>query len=248
MGKMKKRAALVAAMGLLASPVAQARLFDRGGGLIYDDVLKITWLQDANYAATSGYVAYGGMNWNAARAWADGLSYYDSVRQVTWSDWRLPSVSPVDGAAFDEVWRNDGSSDSGFNITSPASEMSYMYYVNLGLKGLYSPTGDYQPDYGVFRNGTWGGQADVGLVHNLQAFAYWSGTAYAPGPDIYAWYFGTHTGLQNDEHPNNELSAWAVRPGDVAAAEATPEPMSQALVGAGLAGLALVRRRPLGAW
>jgi hypothetical protein len=34
------------------SGAANALLFDRGNGLIYDDVLNITWLQDANYAAT----------------------------------------------------------------------------------------------------------------------------------------------------------------------------------------------------
>ena len=34
---------------------ANAALYDRGNGLIYDDVLDITWLQDANHAKTSGY-------------------------------------------------------------------------------------------------------------------------------------------------------------------------------------------------
>ena len=28
--------------------VANATLWDRGAGLIYDDVLNVTWLQDAN--------------------------------------------------------------------------------------------------------------------------------------------------------------------------------------------------------
>ena len=32
---------------------SQAALYDRGNGLIYDDVLDITWLQDANYAKTT---------------------------------------------------------------------------------------------------------------------------------------------------------------------------------------------------
>ena len=35
---------------LLLSFNATAALYDRGNGLIYDDVLDITWLQDANYA------------------------------------------------------------------------------------------------------------------------------------------------------------------------------------------------------
>ena len=51
-----------------------------------------------------------------------------------------------------------------------------MYYVNLGLKGFYSPTEDIQPDFGVFGDGTIGGQKDVSPVKNLQSASYWSGT------------------------------------------------------------------------
>ena len=46
---------------------AQAALYDRGNGLIYDDVLNITWMQDANYAQTSGYEADGQMAWVASQ-------------------------------------------------------------------------------------------------------------------------------------------------------------------------------------
>jgi len=49
-----------ASIGLVAVP-AEATLFDQGGGLIYDTDLNITWLQDANYAMTSGYDADGRM-------------------------------------------------------------------------------------------------------------------------------------------------------------------------------------------
>ena len=45
---------------LVFTGAAQAALHDRGGGLIYDDVLNVTWLQDASYARTSGYDADGG--------------------------------------------------------------------------------------------------------------------------------------------------------------------------------------------
>lgn len=48
-----------AATLIAASGGAQAALHDRGGGLLYDDVLNVTWLQDANYAMTSGYDADG---------------------------------------------------------------------------------------------------------------------------------------------------------------------------------------------
>ena len=75
----------------------------------------------------------------------------------------------------------DGTTDRSYNITSPHSELSYMYYVNLGLKGYYSPAGAYQPDFGGFGDGTICGQADVGLVKNLKSDAYWSGTLHDRG-------------------------------------------------------------------
>lgn len=53
----------------VASTAAQASLFSRAGGtMIYDDVLGITWLKDANYAQTSGFDADGRMNWETAVA------------------------------------------------------------------------------------------------------------------------------------------------------------------------------------
>ncbi len=50
---------ILLALALLVSTIgtntAQASLFDRGNGLLYDDALKVTWLQDANCAKTRGY-------------------------------------------------------------------------------------------------------------------------------------------------------------------------------------------------
>ena len=70
---------------------ANAALVDRGTGMIYDTDLGITWLQDANYAQTSGYDADGRMTWNQATNWAAGLN----INGIT--GWRLPST--VDGPA-----------------------------------------------------------------------------------------------------------------------------------------------------
>jgi hypothetical protein len=50
---------LILALALLASVSVQAALVDRGGGFMYDTVLDVIWLQDANYAQTSGYDADG---------------------------------------------------------------------------------------------------------------------------------------------------------------------------------------------
>lgn len=50
-----------------ASAFAYAGLIDRGNGLLYEDVLDITCLQDANYAQTSGYDDDGYMYWAEIR-------------------------------------------------------------------------------------------------------------------------------------------------------------------------------------
>lgn len=230
--------ALVTAV-ILNAGVAQATLNDRGGGLLYDDVLNVTWLQDANYAKTSGYDVDGAMNWNEATAWAAGLVYdgYD--------DWRLASNSPVNGSTWNYSTSYDGTTDWSYNITTPNSEMAYMYYVNLGLKAYYSPSGIYQPDWGIFGNGTGtrGDQNDVGLVKNLQSYQYWSGTESALDSSR-GWAFVPAGGNQGTDYKFYGFAAWAVHPGDVAA---VPEPEIYALMlaGLGLLGFTVRRRKNL---
>jgi hypothetical protein len=230
----------------LPVPQAQAALVDRGGGMLYDTVLKVTWLQDANYAKTSGYCGVlgncdftdGGMTWTQANTWANGLAHGG------YGDWRLARNSPVNGTTLAWNYNNsaDGTTDVGYNITSPFSELSYMYYVNLGLKGAFSTSGDPQPGWGIFGNGTSGGQNDVGLVRNLQSDVYWSGTADVFFPAEYAWSFETRFGAQYSESQSNGFFAWAVRDGDVEVA-AVPVPGSVALLAGGLALLGVVTRR-----
>jgi hypothetical protein len=103
---------------LIALP-AGATLIDRGGGLIYDTVLDVTWLQDANYLYTSGGDADGRMPWDDVAAWVAGLEYYDSVRDTTWTDWRLPDAH--------NYWDGSGPVE-GYNATG--SEMGHLYYVD----------------------------------------------------------------------------------------------------------------------
>jgi len=225
-----------AILGLVLTVPAQAALSDRGGGMLYDDVLNVTWLQDANYAKTSGYDADGQMSWSAARSWAAGLVYggYD--------DWRLAANTPV-VAGWNYNFSLSGSTDFGYNITSPHSELSYMYYVNLGLTGEYSALGVTQPDFGVFGNGASGGQKDVGLVRNLQSYAYWSNTAYAPLPANFAWIFYTNLGAQSFNFQGLESFAWAVRPGDVATPVPEPEIYAMIMAGLGIIGFSARRRK-----
>jgi hypothetical protein len=246
---MKQQKTLLA-ITLLASAsitgIAHASLIDRGNGLLYDDVLNVTWLQDANYAHTSGYAGTGitgAMDWATAMTWAADLVYGG------YSDWRLPTNTPVNGSSFNYTYSLDGSTDMGSNVTSPHSELAYMYHVNLGLKGVSDTAGNDQSDFGIFGNGTYNGvdrnshgQNNVGLVSDLQNWAYWSDIDFSPSP-IDAWAFATYLGIQvNQNKIINQYYAWAVRPGDVTVSS-VPVPAAFWLFGSGLIALASFTRR-----
>lgn len=237
----KKSFVLALSLGLGAmSGGAQASLYDRGGGLLYDDVLNVTWLQDANYAKTSGFSPNGVFKGSEAANWAATLVYHDSVRNVNFDDWRLPTVSPI-GGSWDFQFSSNGSTDWGPNNRSPKNELSYMYFVNLGLNSFISADGGDVSQFGVFGDGTSGGQTDVSTgavtVRNLQASSYWTGTPWVPGGSDYRFTFVTAYGETNAAYEYTAQYAWAVRDGDVLVAAAVPEPETYALM---LAGLALV--------
>ncbi len=208
--------------GLTVSGAAQAELYDRGGGLIYDDVLNITWLKDANYAKTSGYDADGLMNWDNAVAWADALVYHDSVRNVDYSEWRLPTALNQDGTG----------PCVGENCTD--SEMGHLFYVDLGGTGGQSILTSGDADLAKFTN-----------LQSSQSNGYWTGTVYSSAP-ANAWHFVTQSGGMYTSAKYNEDYAWAVHPGDVAA---VPEADTWAmlLAGLGLVGMAARRRGGFGA-
>lgn len=217
----------------LVSGAAQAALVDRGGGLIYDTDLNVTWLKDANYAQTSGYDADGQMTWSEATTWAAELSYYDSVRNVTYTDWRLPTTTDTGTPGCNWAY---GGTDCGYDVDPASSEMAHLYFSELGNLSYFTATG---PNSGTF-SGAYAGGANpnstldnTGPFINFQSSIYWSGTEYAPDAS-FAWAFNTQYGTQGSYLNYSSFYALAVRPGDVAA---VPEAHTYALM---LAGLGLV--------
>jgi hypothetical protein len=197
---------LIGLLLLLGAGAAQAALVDRGGGFIYDDVQDITWAQNTSINGTG--------DWATQMAWVDSLSIYDSVRNVTWDDWRLPSAD-VDGNGV--IYECNPIGGGYWLETCLDNEMSFMY-------------SRYRP---------W----ETGLFTNLRADFYWSGTEYAPSPAEWAWSFAMFNGENyGGDFKQAEWHAWAVRDGDVAAS-VVPIPAAVWLFGSGLGLLAWFRRR-----
>jgi hypothetical protein len=202
---------------LLHAQTSQAALIDRGGGLIYDTVLNVTWMQDAQYAITSQYKADGRLSWADAVGFASNATYADSVRGVVWDDWRLPSTV-------------DLPTSTGYDLTGQTSELAFMYYVNLG----YSPSpllpSAPAPSSNAYNPFT-----------NLAFRGYWSGTESGTWSGE-AWGFHMHFGYQSLNGKNDGSRVWLLRDGDVASVS-VPEPGTLALFGLGILGARVARRR-----
>ena len=170
---------------------------------------------------------------------------YDTVRKVTYTDWRLPNTGPVNGVSmtpepfpggYVSSW--NGATDVGYNISAPGSafpgskgsEMAYLFYNDLGNKGYYDVNGVYQPGNGL---------SNTGPFSNFQPYFYWSGTEYAPNTGN-AWTFTSDGSQSWNSKSRFPMYALAVRPGDVAA---VPVPAAVWLLGSGLIGLAGITRK-----
>ena len=265
---------------LFSASAAHATLIDRGGGLIYDDVLDITWLQDTKFAAsntfglatgtnlgthpsdTSGFQGFinadGTMNWPGVLFWIDAMNADGGTGYLGFSDWRLPTAAPINGTDFQIAFSNNATTDNGTAKTTtdgtdggwrdgagnPVSEMGYMYYVNLSNLGVCTPNDADplscvgQPGFGFnnisFIDGATGDTVSF-LNTSLESDPYWYGTEFPASDAVYNINLGR--GDQNLTNKGNSLFAWAVRSGDV------PEPTTLLLLGFGLAGMGVARRR-----
>jgi hypothetical protein len=185
---------LYATVLAIISTTTHAELFDRGNGMIYDDDLDITWLQDAN--------PIGWVSWDTANAWAESLVYGG------FDDWRLPytpqmdptcvSIQTVDFLSYQDC---------------TGGELGHLFYTELG--NFYST--DYldiiNNYYGPFFNIQTGYWTSTRFDPTLE----WPTDtgAMIPNNDDYHWLFYLNKGDKFVFGDGNSRAAIAVRDGDV---------------------------------
>lgn len=152
---MKLQRALMAA-AVVFSGASQAALVDRGGGLIYDNDLNITWMADADYGAGSGRFNSRYFNWVEAQAWAANLVFggYD--------DWRLPTVTNF-------------SSECVVRRNCPGDEFGHLFFAELGVVFGTGVGASTDPDLALFKNIQYGRYWSSSLgndAYNRTAFSF----------------------------------------------------------------------------
>lgn len=117
---------------------ATGTLISRGGGLIYDDVLDVTWIQNASLASSVNTM--GADKWTPFLNWANALVY------AGYDDWRLASMDANGDGIINEC---------STEVLCRDNEYAYMYFFNLGGTPFEDKTGDQIAINGVPVNDVW---------------------------------------------------------------------------------------------
>ena len=169
---------------MLMSTATSAALVDNGNGLIYDDVLKITWAQPDN-----------ARNWDAANTWASGLTLGGV------SGWRLPYISVAEGAGPFTGTPVDCSTAS--ESACRDNELGYMYYHNLGgIRNEEILINNDDPDLALFSTlrsyGYWSGtefESSVDLfLDNAWLLDFDGGRSFTNGKIVPYYSWAVHPG------------------------------------------------------
>jgi len=257
---MKKIFNIISAFALIGGvSSANAALFDRGNGLIYDNVLDITWLQTPTLAATNTFgvsginngttdldenghpYAAGTMTWNKGFEW---IAAMNAANYKGFSNWRMPKAGPVNGVSLNYTISYDGSTDRGFNNEHTTNELSHLFYATLGNIGQCSTanaTGS-DPDTCIKNEyGKWGLQK-TGPFVDFTVGRYFT-SAHDTRPDEERAFDLESDGRIGTGATQGPKFVWAVISGDVARLTAVPVPAAAWLLGSGIFGLAAVARR-----
>ena len=180
-----------------------------GGQTVYDPVSNVTWLADANLAASNSLGLPpcqsatapaicvnpdGAMNWDSAAQFVANMNNGSGYLGQT--TWQIPPVDP---------------NCSGYDCGGSANPMGELFYNQFGLaKGMAAVATP---------------SITVGAFHNIQPYLYWSclgATVQAacesagPAPN-FEWSFSFGNGFEGTDLLANDLFATAYFPGRLAA-------------------------------
>jgi hypothetical protein len=186
----------------------------------YDTVRNITWLADANYAATVGFASGGLMNLTTATSWAAALS----INGIT--GWRLADVAAPDLSCTDPV------TSTGYNCTG--GDLGYMFYTVMGGTAGAAISASHNANYSLFSN-LIDAEYWSGVIDTSSHFGYFFSESLAPDQ--------TPAGYVSEDYPDHSKLAWLVHDGDIAGVAEVPEPTTLVLFGTGLLGLGALRGR-----
>jgi uncharacterized protein (TIGR03437 family) len=173
-----------------------------GGLTVYDPVTNVTWLANANLAATNAFSlppckdqgtpklcvnADGAMNWNSASQFVANMNTYNGTGYLGQTRWQLPPVEA--GCDVDYLCA----------VAAAGNPFGELYYGQLGL----SPGAPVvaTPDIAV------------GPFHNIQPYLYWScqgstiqGPCQTAGPaPNFEWSFSFGNGFEGTDVLANDL-------------------------------------------
>lgn len=241
---MKAKLSGILTAGILACSIStsQASLIDGGNGLIYDNILDITWLTDANLALSNSFGITdmdinGYMSWDVAGDWINSMN---TNTYMGYDAWRMPTVTPVDGVSLNYEVTYDGSSDKGFNNYSTSNELAHLFYSTLGNNGQCLDISTAATGC-IYNTDGWG-LDNSGPFTNMSEFRYWTDTEHTEQ----AWRafdFSVGGGQTGTGAKDGAKQVWAVIDGDVASLTAVPVPASIWLLFSGIIGLFAVSRR-----
>lgn len=146
--KMKLLSSVALFISLFTASVTNAALmasFD--GQTVYDSDLNITWLANANLAATntfgvSGINTNGSMSWGTAQSW---ISAMNASKYLGYHDWRLPSTLQPDASCQSQDY-------GSFGILCTGSDMGHLFYSELGGVATQKISTVHNANYDLFKN------------------------------------------------------------------------------------------------
>lgn len=201
------------------SLASHASLVSRlGGAVVYDTDRDITWLADANLAAsntfgTAGIDSAGKMDWSTASTWIANMNASNGgAGYLGFNNWQLPTTLVPDNSC-------SSSNSNGSGCTG--SDMGHLFYTEFGATANSSAL-------------VTGNSTELAKFANIQTTTgYWSNTPINSNPPgAYTFNFGTGSQLPISQAFDGFV--WAVRSGDVSA---VPAPAAVWLFGSGLIGL-----------